>query len=51
MLNFCREKQLNYIEVSVENNDNFVKMFKEVACQLYNDIRKDKGNKIITSSS
>ena len=47
VLNFWREKKLNFIEVSAENNDNFVKTFKEVAYQLYNDIKKDKDNKIL----
>jgi len=35
----------------VKNDDNFVKIFKEVAYQFYNDIKKDKDNKIITCSS
>ena len=51
MLNFFREKKLNYIEVSGKINDNVVKMLKEVADQLYNDIKKNKGKKIFTSSS
>jgi Ras-related protein Rab-11A len=51
VLNFCRVRKFNYIEVSAKNNDNVEKMFKEVAYQLYNDIKKDKGKKAITSSS
>ena len=35
----------------MKNDDNFVKIFKEVAYQFYNDIKKDKDNKIITCSS
>ena len=41
-LNFCIEKNLNYIEVSAKINDNVVKMLKEAADKLYNDIKKDK---------
>ena len=41
-LNFCIEKNLNYIEVSAKINDNVVKMLKEPVDQLYNDIKKDK---------
>ena len=51
VLNFCREKKFNYIEVSAKNNDNVEKMFKEVAYQLYNDFKKDKTKKTINGSS
>ena len=43
VLNFCRVRKFNYLEVSAKNNDNVETMFKEVAYQLYNDIKKDKG--------
>ena len=51
ILNFCRLKKLNYIEVSAKNNENVEKMFKEVAYQLYNDIKKDNTKKTINGSS
>ena len=46
ILEYCRKNVLNYIEISAKNNINIEKMFKEVAYQLYKDIKKNERNKI-----
>ena len=48
ILEYCRKNVLNYMEISAKNNVNIEKMFKEVAYQLYMDIKKDQNNKIKT---
>ena len=40
VLEFCRKNMFNYLEISAKNNTNIEKMFKEVAYQLYMDIKK-----------
>ena len=39
---FCEKNKLNYIEISVKENKNVEKIFKEVAYQLYKDIKIKK---------
>ena len=46
ILEYCRKNVLNYIEISAKNNINIEKMFKEVAYQLYINIKKNENNKI-----
>ena len=41
ILNYCERHLLNYIEISAKNNLNIEKLFKEVAYQLYTDIKKN----------
>ena len=48
ILEYCRKNVLNYIEISAKNNINIEKMFKEVAYQLYMEIKKKEKNKIKT---
>ena len=45
ILEYCRKNVLNYIEISAKNNINIEKMFKEVAYQLYMDIKRKEKNK------
>ena len=42
---YCRKNVLNYIEISVKNNINIEKIFKEVAYQLYMEIKRKEKNK------
>ena len=39
---FCEKNKLNYIEISVKENKSVEKIFKEVAYQLYKDIKIKK---------
>ena len=41
ILNYCETNLLNYIEISAKNNYNIEKLFKEVAYQLYSDMKKN----------
>jgi len=43
---YCEKNLFNYMEISAKNNVNIEKLFKEVAYQLYNDIKKSEINKI-----
>ena len=38
------------MEISAKNNSNVEKMFKEVAYQLYMDVKKNKNSKTISNS-
>ena len=40
ILDYCEKNLFNYMEISAKNNLNIEKLFKEVAYQLYNDIKK-----------
>lgn len=40
---YCEKNTLNYIEISAKNNENVEKIFKEVAYQLYSEIKMKKG--------
>ncbi len=42
IISFCEKNKLNYIEISVKENKNVEKIFKEVAYQLYKDIKIKK---------
>ena len=46
ILDYCEKNLFNYMEISAKNNLNIEKLFKEVAYQLYNDIKNIgyKGN-------
>ena len=46
ILNYCEKNLFNYMEISAKNNLNIEKLFKEVAYQLYNDIKKSEKNDI-----
>ena len=50
VINYCKEKLFNYMEISAKNNNNIEKMFKEVAYQLYNLVKKNKTSKKISNS-
>ena len=50
VINYCKEKLFNYMEISAKNNNNIEKMFKEVAYQLYNLVKKNKTSKNISNS-
>ena len=50
VINYCKEKLFNYMEISAKNNNNIEKMFKEVAYQLYNLVKKNKTTKTISNS-
>jgi len=51
ILKFCEKNNLNYIETSVKENKNIEKIFKEVAYQLYKDIKiKKNENKNVNLS-
>ena len=50
VINYCKEKLFNYMEISAKNNNNIEKMFKEVAYQLYNLVKKNKTDKRISNS-
>jgi len=43
---YCEKNLFNYMEISAKNNFNIEKLFKEVAYQLYNDIKKSEINNI-----
>ena len=43
---YCEKNLFNYMEISAKNNVNIEKLFKEVAYQLYNDIKTSEINKI-----
>ena len=42
VLQFCERNILNYIEISAKNNVNIEKLFKEVAYQLYMQVKKNE---------
>ena len=44
VLEFCEKNDINYIEISAKTNDNVEKIFKEVAWQLYSEIKKKNGS-------
>ena len=44
ILKYCEKNNLNYIEISAKNNENVEKIFKEVAYQLYSEIKSKKIN-------
>ena len=46
ILDYCEKNLFNYMELSAKNNLNIEKLFKEVAYQLYNDIKKNEQNNI-----
>ena len=46
ILDYCEKNLFNYMEISAKNNLNIEKLFKEVAYQLYNDIKKSEKNDI-----
>lgn len=50
VLDYCKEKLFNYMEISAKSNNNIEKMFKEVAYQLYNLVKKNKTNKKVSNS-
>ena len=50
VINYCKEKLFNYMEISAKNNNNIEKMFKEVAYQLYSLVKKNKIDKRISNS-
>jgi small GTP-binding protein len=50
VINYCKEKLFNYMEISAKNNNNIEKMFKEVAYQLYSLVKKNKTDKRVSSS-
>ena len=47
ILDYCEKNVLNYIEISAKNNTNIEKLFKEVAYQLYNEIKNNNNKNII----
>ena len=49
VINYCKEKLFNYMEISAKSNNNIEKMFKEVAYQLYNLVKKNKNSKKISN--
>jgi len=46
ILDYCQKHLFNYFEISAKNNLNIEKMFKEVAYQLYMDIKKKENNNV-----
>ena len=46
ILNYCEKNLFNYMEISAKNNLNIEKLFKEVAYQLYTDIKKNEQSNI-----
>ena len=46
ILDYCEKNLFNYMEISARNNLNVEKLFKEVAYQLYMDIKKNENNNI-----
>ena len=46
ILDYCQKHLFNYFEISAKNNLNIEKMFKEVAYQLYMDIKKKEKNNV-----
>ena len=46
ILDYCEKNLFNYMEISAKNNLNIEKLFKEVAYQLYSDIKKSEKNDI-----
>ena len=42
ILKYCEKNNINYIEISAKDNDNVEKIFKEVAYQLYAEIKAKK---------
>ena len=46
ILDYCEKHLFNYLEISAKDNYNIEKMFKEVAYQLYMDIKKNENNKL-----
>ena len=46
ILDYCEKNLFNYMEISAKNNLNIEKLFKEVAYQLYVDIKKNEKNEV-----
>ena len=46
ILDYCKKHFFNYLEKSAKNNVNIEKMFKEVAYQLYMDIKRNDNNNL-----
>ena len=46
ILDYCEKNLFNYMEISAKNNLNIEKLFKEVAYQLYADIKKNEKNNV-----
>jgi small GTP-binding protein len=46
ILEYCQKHFFNYLEISAKNNSNIEIMFKEVAYQLYMDIKKKENTNI-----
>ena len=46
ILDYCEKNLFNYMEISAKNNLNIEKSFKEVAYQLYADIKKNEKNNV-----
>ena len=46
ILDYCEKNLFNYMEISAKNNLNIEKLFKEVAYQLYADIKKNEKDNI-----
>jgi len=46
ILDYCEKNLFNYMEISAKNNLNIEKLFKEVAYQLYADIKKNEKNEV-----
>ena len=44
ILEYCKKHFFNYLEISAKNNVNIEKMFKEVAYQLYMDVKRNENN-------
>ena len=42
ILDYCEKHLFNYMEISAKNNINIEKLFKEVAYQLYIDIKNNE---------
>ena len=42
ILDYCEKHLFNYLEISAKKNTNIEKMFKEVAYQLYMDLKKNE---------
>ena len=50
VLNFCKDKYFNYMEISAKSNNNIERMFKEVAYQLFKGAQKNKNSKTVSDS-
>ena len=49
ILEYCQKRFFNYMEISAKTNNNIERMFKEVAYQLYMNIKKNEKDKNIKS--